>query len=144
MNISEIEVSYHPRKLTDTSIGNSVDAYKIFYQLWNKGTMELREDFYVMLLNRANKAIGIFHLSKGGITATVVDIKLLFGVVLKTAAQSIILAHNHPSGNLKPSEADKELTRKIKEASTLLEITVLDHLILTKDGFYSFADDGLL
>ncbi len=98
-----------------------------------------------MYLNRSNRVIGVYHMSTGGITGTVVDIRLLLSVALKTAATGIILAHNHPSGNLKPSEADKELTNKIKKASEYMDIKLLDHLIIAQEGkYFSFNEDGLL
>lgn len=105
-------------------------------------SIEHREFFYVMLLNRANRAIGIFQLSMGGITSTVVDLRILFQAAIKANASQIIMAHNHPSGQLKPSETDIALTKRIKSAGEILDIAVLDHLILTADSFYSFADEG--
>ena len=98
-----------------------------------------------MLLNNANRVKGIFEVSTGGITGTLVDLRILFAVVLKSLSCSVILSHNHPSGTLKPSEADKRLTEKIKKAGELLDIKILDHLILTPDGdYFSFADEGML
>lgn len=137
--ISEIELKY-----SSTNKGNRVkitcpeDAYKAFISNWNKDTVELYEEFKIMLLNRANEVLGIYTLSRGGITGTVVDIRLLFAVVLKSAASAIILAHNHPSGNLKPSDADKMLHEKIKKVSKYLDIQVLDNLIITKTCYQSF------
>jgi DNA repair protein RadC len=98
-----------------------------------------------MLLNNSNKVKGIFEVSTGGITGTLVDVRILFAVILKSLSTSIILAHNHPSGNLKPSEADKQLTQKIKNAGGFLDVKLLDHLIIIPDGdYFSFADEGLL
>ena len=97
-----------------------------------------------MYLNRANKVLGVTVLSQGGITRTVVDIRLTISIALKCAATSIVLCHNHPSGNLKPSRADEEVTSKIKQAAQLFDITVQDHLIITDENYFSFADDGLL
>jgi DNA repair protein RadC len=97
-----------------------------------------------MFTNRANKVLGIFELSTGGVSGTVADPKLIFAAALKVAASGLILSHNHPSGNLQPSQADIDLTRKIKEAGKLLEIQLLDHIILTTEGYYSFADEGLI
>jgi len=98
----------------------------------------------VILLNRANRVIGIFNLSTGGTVGTVAEPKLVFASSILRNASSIILAHNHPSGNLKPSTADTELTKKMKEAGKLLDIPVLDHLIVTSEGYYSFADEGII
>ena len=142
--ISEIQLKYKPaqNKQKRIKITDSQTAYRAFLELWNKDTLELQEEFNVLLLNRANEVLGMYNLSKGGITATIVDLKLLFAVVLKAAASSIILAHNHPSGNIFPSMQDKELNKKIKTAAKYLEITVLDNLILSKENYWSFADEG--
>jgi DNA repair protein RadC len=102
------------------------------------------EEFWVLILNRANVLISFRQISDGGITGTVVDIRRIFKLALEFSGTSIILAHNHPSGNLYPSEADKLLTRKIKEAGEVMDIHVRDHLIISSDGYYSFADEGQL
>lgn len=106
--------------------------------------MEFKEEFYIILLNRANKVLGWYKVSEGGMSGTVVDPKLVFSIALKSLASSLVLAHNHPSGNLKPSNEDINLTKKLKEAGALLEIPVLDHLILTTDGYFSFGDEGMM
>jgi DNA repair protein RadC len=106
--------------------------------------IELKEYFFMILLNRANKVIGYYKLSEGGISGTVVDLRLAFGTALKGLASGIIITHNHPSGNLSPSEEDKRLTKKFVEAGKLLDIAVLDHLIVTNNGYYSFADEGII
>ena len=98
----------------------------------------------MLLLNRANKVLGIVEISKGGTAGTVVDPKIVFAAAIKTNCSAIILAHNHPSGNLRPSDQDIRLTRKLKECGNLLEINVWDHLIITREGYLSFADEGLL
>jgi len=96
-------------------------------------------------LNNNNKVKGIYQISQGGITGTLVDLRILFGVILKTLSVAIILTHNHPSGTLKASEADKQITRKIKKAADLFDIRVLDHILLVPSGdYYSFADEGIL
>lgn len=140
--ISEIELKYKPSKIigNNDKITCSKSAYEVFLEHWNADTLELYEEFKVLLLNRANEVLGIHTLSKGGMTGTLVDLKLLFAVVLKSASSSIILAHNHPSENLKPSEADKNLHKKIQSASKFLDISVLDNLIITKSSYYSFND----
>lgn len=142
--ISEIKVTYSSSKGEKPTVSGSHSAYEVLLPHWKKRTIELHEEFKVLLLNRANQALGVFHLSKGGVSGTVVDAKLIFSVALKCNASNIILAHNHPSGNQKPSSSDLSITRKIKQGCSLLDITLLDHLILTKDGFMSFADEGLL
>ena len=144
--ISEIQLKYSTvtMKHKRIKITNSKSAYKVFLSNWNMDTIELLEEFKVLLLNRANEVLGIHNLSKGGMTATLVDLKLLFAVVLKSASSNIILAHNHPSGNLEPSESDKRLYNKIKKAAQFLDINVLHNMIITKNGYYSLVDENLI
>jgi DNA repair protein RadC len=104
----------------------------------------LHEEFWILCLNRNNSVLGHCCISSGGVAGTVVDPKILFRMALEKKASSVILCHNHPSGNLKPSEEDLRLTRRMTEAGKLLEIQVLDHLIVSQHGFFSFADEGLL
>jgi len=122
-------------------ITRSTEAVEVLRSVWSS-QIEAREEFVVLMLDRSNRVLGYQLLSKGGISGTVADIRLIFSVALEALASSIILAHNHPSGNLKPSEADLTLTRKVKEASKVIDIALLDHFILTKEGHYSFADEG--
>jgi len=103
-----------------------------------------REEFWILLLNRANLVVRKIQISSGGIAGTAVDPKLIFKHALENLACSIIMIHNHPSGNLKPSEADLSLTRKIEQAGKFLEIEIMDHLIFANSGYYSFKDEGLL
>jgi DNA repair protein RadC len=102
------------------------------------------EEFWVLFLNNSNKIIYKTQLSKGGITGTVVDLRIIFKIALEQGATALVLVHNHPSGLLQPSEADKSITRKIKDAGKTLDILVLDHLIVTHTGYYSFCDEGVL
>ncbi|MDJ1466259.1 DNA repair protein RadC [Cytophagaceae bacterium DM2B3-1] len=104
----------------------------------------LHEEFWVVLLNRSNVVMKKVQISVGGVSGTVADPKLIFKTALENLASSIILVHNHPSGNLKPSQADKDLTHKLKEAGKYLEIPVLDHVIITEKSYFSFADEGIL
>ena len=121
-------------------INGSKDVYEYFHHL-----ADLRnEEFWVMYLNRANKIIIGQKISQGGITGTVADTRLIFKAALDNFACSIVLCHNHPSGNLAPSNEDKTLTQKIKQAGALLDISVLDHIIVSDNGYFSFADEGLL
>ncbi len=124
-------------------ISSSQDVYKLLLDNWDKDTIELFEEGKIILLNQANRVLGLYSLSKGGITGTVMDPKLIFTAALKRGACHIILSHNHPSGNLKPSKADEDLTAKIKAAGKLLDITVLDHVIISSEGYFSLADEGL-
>lgn len=106
--------------------------------------MELVEEFKVMFLNRAYKVLGIYQLCSGGITGTVADRRFIFAAALKLNTCALILAHNHPSGNMQPSRSNEELRCIIKEAGKFLDIKVLDHLILSSEGYYSFADSGVI
>ena len=144
-NLAEIEVSYRTtvKASERRKITNSKDSESVFREIWSD-SMELKEEFYILLLNRANKVLGWYKVSEGGMSGTVVDPKLIFSTALKGLASSIILSHNHPSGNLKPSEQDITLTKRLKQAGELLEIPVLDHLILSNEGYYSFADEGIM
>jgi DNA repair protein RadC len=143
--LSEIQVSYKPGLTSSpTTIANSQNAYEIFKSLFPVDTISLQEQFVVLYLNRANRVIGSYQLSKGGLTGTIADVRLILSVALKTLASGLILAHNHPSGNLKPSEADIQLTQKVKDAAKLMDIEVLDHMILSSNGYFSFTDDGII
>lgn len=144
MEISEISVSYSNVNNKREKIKDSQTSYNVFLNTWSKSTIELQEEFKVLLLNRNNDVLGVYPLSKGGVSGTFVDVKLVFSVALKCNASSIIVAHNHPSGNLKPSQADRSLTEKLKLASEYLDIKLLDHIIVTKNDYYSFADNGIL
>lgn len=102
------------------------------------------EEFWILYLNNSNKIIEQFQISKGGITGTLVDVRITLRKALELGAVSLILTHNHPSGNLNPSEADKQLTKKLKSAAESLDIKILDHIIVTEKSYFSFADEGLL
>ncbi len=143
--VNEIKISY--KGLIPApfwyKIKSSKDASELLFKHWNKNTIELQESFKVILLNNSNKVKGIYELSLGGITGTLVDVRILFAVILKSVSVGIILAHNHPSQNLKPSEADIMLTKKIQKAAGFFDVKVLDHLIIVPNGeYYSFADNG--
>ncbi len=145
--VNEIQISYREKlsTLKSLSVTNSKEVAKLLFKNWDNKTIGLHETFKVILLNQSNKVKGIYPLSHGGITGTLVDVRILFALVLKTLSVGIILAHNHPSGQLKASEPDKQLTQKIKEAARLFDVKVLDHIILAPDGrYYSFADNGIL
>lgn len=145
--LSEITVTYKTKvKARDRPrINSSKDAYKILSDLWSADTIEYQESFYVLLVNKANAVLGYKLISIGGMAGTVVDVKQLLAIALKGNASGIIMAHNHPSGNLQPSQADFELTRKVKAACEVLELALLDHLILSPDNsYYSFADECVI
>lgn len=145
MQVAEIRVSYSVaiRKAERYKIACSQDAYQISVkEMYRPESIEYVEFFYILLLNRASEVLGYKLVSAGGISGTLVDAKVVFSTALRCHASSIILVHNHPSGALYPSQADKELTKKLIQGGKLLDILVLDHLIVTREGFYSFADEG--
>lgn len=144
--VAEIQLAYKSKVKSSErpKITCSQDAFEVLKECWDDNQIELAEHFRILLLNRANKVIGQTIISMGGIAGTVADPKIIFAVALKSLASAIILAHNHPSGNLSPSQADIDLTRKLKEAGKFLELPVLDHIIITNEGYFSFADKGVL
>lgn len=142
--MNEIILSYSKKKTKLRIVRcpmETVDAAREIYRL-NKAQIELKEYFFVIFLNNANEVLGYNKLSEGGITGTVADLRLIFATALKCLANGIVLLHNHPSGNIEPSDTDIRLTEKIKNAGNLLDVKVLDHLILTKNNYYSFVSDG--
>ncbi|MEP6628110.1 MAG: JAB domain-containing protein [Ginsengibacter sp.] len=147
-NVAEIDIVYRKKLTCKISerprISSSTDAYEILMHYWDDGKIELIEQFKVLFLNQANRVLQILSLSQGGLTGTVADPRLILGAALRVAACSIVLCHNHPSGNLQPSRADETLSQKIKNAAAFHDIKVLDHLIIAAEGYYSFADQGLL
>jgi hypothetical protein len=146
VDIPELQVTYRRESgnyLSDT-ISNSEQIAGFIRGLYNSGEIELQEQFMVLYLNQANRVIGYYKHSKGSINATVADTRIILGTALKCAAVAMIVAHNHPSGNLRPSRADEELTKRLKEGAALMDIRLLDHLIITREGYLSFADEGLL
>lgn len=124
-----------------TKINSSADACKLMQPLI--GDLP-HEEFWVLLLNNSNKVVYKLQLSKGGLTQTIVDIRLIYKTALEHLATAIILVHNHPSGQLNPSQADNDITQKIKKAGNTLDIKLLDHLIITQNNYFSFADEGIL
>ncbi|MCP2037324.1 JAB domain-containing protein [Chryseobacterium sp. HSC-36S06] len=143
--ISEIEVAYRPLSTTILNpITQSKDAYDLIIREWDDNILEMIEEVKVIFLNRTNKQIGIYNLAKGGITGCVVDIRIILSIALKTLATGLILVHNHPSGNLNPSTEDRKITNELQKACEIMNITLLDHLIVTRKGFFSFSDANLI
>jgi len=143
--VAEISVSYKPSKAHKPLIKSSDDAYFHLLKFFPEDTIALYESFVVGYLNRANRLIGVYELSRGGITGTVADPRLIMATALKAAATGIILCHNHPSDNLQASTADIEITKKIQSACNFLDIKLLDQIIISPTGTYlSFADEALL
>lgn len=123
---------------------SSKDAYVAVKGLYNPDLICAREEFIVLYLNNAGRVLGHFKAFTGGLTSVTCDIRIILGVGLKSLAGSIILSHNHPSGILNPSKSDLAVTKKFKEACQLLDIQLFDHLLISDDGYFSFADEGLL
>ncbi|SRR6266496_4305434 len=144
--VAEVELIYKSKvKASDRpKVIHSKDVYEIFKQSWDENKIDLVEQFKIMLLNRSNRVLAIYEVSTGGITGTVADPRIIFTAALKANAVSIALAHNHPSGDLKPSRQDEALTEKIRNAGLFLDIKVIDHIIISSESYFSFANEGLL
>lgn len=143
--LSEIKITYHNKqKFSEMSkISCSLDAVEILRSIWSD-QMEYKEEFVIICLNRANRVLGFALISSGGTAGTIADPKIIFQIALKSNATSIILAHNHPSGNIQPSASDIHLTKKLREGGKCLDLPVLDHVILSAESYYSLADEGNL
>ncbi|MCV2486501.1 JAB domain-containing protein [Flavobacterium sp. SH_e] len=144
--VSEIELIYKSKIKTSErpQIKSSKDAYLLLKSSWDQGKIDYFEQFKILFLNNSFKVLGLYEMSSGGITGTIVDLRMIFSAALKANATNIMITHNHPSGNTNPSEADKHMTAKIRQAGELLDIKLLDHLIITSETYYSFADEGAL
>jgi DNA repair protein RadC len=146
LQVSEIQVSYKPSAVKKQTITDSQDAFNVLREFFSPDTIALQEQIHALYVNNANQVLGVYGASLGGITGTVCDIRLILSVALRIAATGVIISHNHPSGSMKPSRQDEELTRKLKEAGKVMDVKLLDHLIVHPSGtqFFSFADEGLL
>ena len=144
--ISQIELIYKRKvKASDRpKVSCSEDAEKLFRQNWNDGYMDLYEEFKVLFLDRNNDCMGISELSKGGISGTVADPKIIFMTALKVRASSIICANNHTSGNEEPSLSDIALTKRLIQVGKHLTLPITDHIILTRESYFSMADNALI
>ncbi len=144
--VSEIELVYRTKvKVSERpQIQSSNDAYQILLQNWNLNLIELQEEFKMLVLNRALRVLGIVNISRGSKSGTIADIGLILVTAIKAGASSVIIAHNHPSGRLLPSQPDIQLTRKLKMALDYHDIILADHLIITNEGYYSFVNQGAI
>jgi DNA repair protein RadC len=145
--ISEVRLVYRTKvKASERlKVKSSKDAFDIFMGYWDLDSVEHFEEFKLMLLTRSNKVLGLTTVSKGGISGTVTDVRIILQYAIKANASGIIICHNHPSGNMQPSETDMKITRKIKESGNLMDIQLLDHLIVIPEGKYcSMADEGII
>mgnify|MGYP003520829380 FL=1 len=139
----ELKAKKTPSNFEKVKIISSNDAFQIIKQFYFDD-IDIFESFFILCLNRNNQTIAYAKISQGGVAGTVVDIKLIAKYAIDCLASGVILAHNHPSGNLKPSNEDLAITKRIKEGLKILDISVLDHLILTSQGYLSFGDEGIL
>ena len=147
MKLPQIELTFKYKgtlKSELKQIKSSHDTYEILKLLFNADTFDWKEEMILLCLNQANKLIGYYKVSSGGVTGSICDPKVVFTIALNCGASALILAHNHPSGNLTPSSADKDITEKIKQGGKLLDIRLLDHIIVTEENYFSFADDCLI
>lgn len=145
--VNEIKVSYKPNTdyIERYKVANSKDAFNLLYSLFDADQIFLREEFIIVYLNRRNRVLGYCKAFTGTSSSVLVDIKLILAIALKGMATSIILAHNHPSGNKMPSEADKSITKRMKAACEAVDIELIDHLIISPlEEYLSFADEGIL
>ncbi len=142
--VQEIQVRYQPIIVPTNKITDSKSAVSILQGFFDEDTINFLEECVVLYVNKNNKVLGVQKLSKGGLDCTVVDIRIVLATALKSFATGIILSHNHPSGNLNPSEIDKRITNKLNEACKIMDIVLLDHIIINTVGYFSFTDAGLI
>jgi hypothetical protein len=141
--IPEIKLQFHKTDVYG-KVTSSANVAELLRKLFPIGSIELQEQAIVLYLNRANQVVGYYRHTSGGVNATIMDMKLILSAALKSLSSGIIIAHNHPSGNLAPSEEDKRMTNKIAQGAKSIDLNLLDHIILTKEGYYSFSDEGQL
>ena len=144
MKVSEIKISYMNEVDEQIKVMGSSEVYQVLKANWDLDTIELQEEFKILLLNQGNQVLGIKSMFKGGINTCSIDVRLIMGMALKANASALVITHNHPSGNLNASESDKRITSKIKECCELFDIRLLDHIIMAKNSYLSFADEGIL
>ncbi|WP_299223857.1 JAB domain-containing protein [uncultured Psychroserpens sp.] len=145
MGCHEIEICYK-RPLFDRMIliKSSEDANKILRKFVNLKRIDLKEFYWVMLLSQSNRVLGISEIGSGTITGVATNLKEVYQLVLMTNSSALIVCHNHPSGNLKPSQSDKKVTERLLKLADLIDVTLLDHLIITSESYFSFSDNHLL
>ena len=144
MKVSEIKISYMNEVDEKIKVMGSSEVYQDLKANWDLDTIELQEEFKILLLNQGNQVLGIKSMFKGGINTCSIDVRLIMGMALKANASALVITHNHPSGNLNARESDKRITSKIKECCELFDIRLLDHIIMAKNSYLSFADEGIL
>lgn len=144
ITVSEVQLVYNPkvRSADRATVGSPADAYALFLAAWDHNNLHLIEEAKLLLLNRGNKVLGIVALSRGGVSGTVIDPRIVLRYALLAGATALVLAHNHPSGTLRPSRADEMITDKLKAGAQMFDILLQDHLIICAEGYYSMADEG--
>lgn len=145
-NVAEVQLSYKPhfKAQERPQINSAKRAYQLLLDNWDKSLINYLEQAKMILLNRNNRVLGLVDLSTGGGGSTVMDSKVIFAVALKATATSIIIAHNHPSGNIRPSSQDITVTEKLMKAAKILEIDIHDHLIISENSYFSMAEEGMM
>ena len=146
LKVTEVNLVYRNKAKASERprVMSSKEAFNVLMKSWDQDKIELQEQFRVLLLDRKSSCLAVSTVASGGISSCIVDLKLVFATAIKACASYIVLSHNHPSGNKTPSAEDKSLTRKFVEAGKILDVHVLDHIIVTKEGYTSLADEGEL
>lgn len=145
LKVCDVKLTYNTKVKSSERpvIHNSEDIYRLLVDhVYNEGTIQYKEYLKLILLNNSSKVLGVSHISEGGINETSADIRIIMQAAILGNASSIILAHNHPSGSLKPSAQDDLVTTNLRKAAKLFNITLLDHIIVTDSGYYSYLDEG--
>jgi len=144
MELPEIKISYKGGRSSSHHVKSAQESYGVLREIFDADTLEWKEESILLCLNSAHRLLGYYKISSGGMSGTVMDPRIIYTVALSAGATAIIVSHNHPSGSLKPSTADQEITNKLKDAGKLLDIKFLDHIIVTQESFFSFAENNLL
>ncbi len=144
-NLPELTIKYNRSGVQSVKIQSSKDCADMFKSLFDADTIDYEESVICIYLNSANNTIGFFKVSNGGLNMAIIDVRKVMAVALQSGATQVLIAHNHPSGTTKPSEADKDITKRLAEAGKIIGINLLDHIIITSEnGYFSFADEGLI
>lgn len=142
--VAELKIHYNPKKRTGVFVSCSADAYKILREMWDNTLLNFQEQFCALFLNQSNEVIGFRVINTGKVAQTTVDINFVFSCAMLCRATTVIVAHNHPSGNLKPGDSDRLITHQLKMGLSYLDIGLLDHLIITERGYFSFKEQGYI
>ena len=143
-NFPQITLKLKKGETLNCKITASIDAANLFRKIWDVDSLPVYESVIAIFLNRQNNTIGWLKVSQGGLTGSVIDVRLILATALNCLASGIIMCHNHPSGNLQPSEQDVAMTKKLKQSGEIMDIIVLDHLILTEESYFSMTENGII